>query len=357
MSEPVFDAVLRRIRSHCLFTGQEYANIVFHGGEPCLIGVQKFRAWCAKAQADLANVAKAHFSIQTNGSLLDEEWAEAFREYQVKVGISMDGPQPVHDVFRIDHLGAGSYAQVERGLKTLQKAQVSYGILCVVTPGADPLSVHRHFLSLGCKEITYVLPHFTHDNVGPIRRLYGPTPCADFLIPIFDDWWFNGTPDIHIGDLWNIARIIMGGTSEVETIGNVPPQYVFIETDGDLEGLDNLRACKNGIAKINLNVSTSEFTDILTAESMHGAAIFEGLPLSQTCHACPECENCGGGYLPHRYSSVNGFDNPSVWCADLLKIFAHIRLRLGVSIEETHERRVALLHAAGSAMASQSACK
>jgi uncharacterized protein len=175
------------------------------------------------------------------------------------------------------------------------------------------------------------------------------------MIPIFDDWWFNGTPDINIGDLRNMARIVMGGSSQIETVGNVPPQYVFIESDGELEGLDNLRACKDGISKINLNVQNSEFRQILHAGGMHGRAIFEGMPLSKTCQACPECDNCGGGYLPHRYSGVNGFDNPSVWCADLLRLFAHIRLRMGVTIEETHMRRQALQAKATEALASQNA--
>jgi uncharacterized protein len=269
MSDAIFAAVLQRIRNHCVLTGQVYANIVFHGGEPSLIGVEKFDAWCIRAQALLHGVARPTFSIQTNGTLIDEAWAEVFRKHRVSVGISMDGPQPIHDAFRIDHLGRGSYDQVEHGIKILQDAQIPYGILSVVTPGADPLAVHRHFMALGCKQLTYVLPHFTYDTIGPIRDLYGPTPCADFLVPIFDDWWFNGTTDIHLGDLRNLARIVMGGSSQIETVGNVPPQYVFIESDGELEGLDNLRACKDGISKINLNVQDADFQDILQANSMH----------------------------------------------------------------------------------------
>lgn len=356
MSDAVFATVLERIRNHCVFTGQEYANIVFHGGEPCLVGVDKFDAWCNQAHTLLQEVAKPTFSIQTNGTLIDDAWAEVFRKHSVSVGISLDGPPPIHDVFRVDHLGHGSYYQVERGIKTLQDAQVAFGILAVVALGAEPLAVHRHFMTLGCKQITYVLPHFTYDTIIPIHQLYGPTPCADFLIPIFDDWWFNGTMDIQIGDLRNVARIVMGGSSQIETVGNVPPQYVFIESDGELEGLDNLRACKDGISKINLNVQGADFRDILRANGMHGLAIFEGMPLSKTCQACRECDTCGGGYLPHRYSSLNGFDNPSVWCADLLKLFSHIRLRLDVTIEETRARRQALHNIAASQLNPQHVC-
>jgi uncharacterized protein len=353
MSDDIFSAALERLRNHCLFSGQKYANIIFHGGEPCLIGARKFDEWCMRAQALLAGIAKPSFSIQTNGTLIDEAWAEAFEKHRVLVGISMDGPQSIHDVFRVDHSGKGSYQQVERGVQVLRNAGIPYGILSVIALGADPLAVHRHFMGLGCKQVTYLLPHFTHDTIEPIHKLYGPTPCADFLIPIFEDWWFNGTPDIDIGDLRNLARIVMGGRSIIETVGNVAPLYVFIESDGELEGLDNLRACKDGICKTNLNVQDAEFRDILRSNTMHGIAIFEGMPLSKTCRSCPECDNCGGGYLPHRYSSVNGFDNPSVWCADLLKIFAHVRLRLGVTIDETRQRRLALAGALAEAANAQ----
>jgi uncharacterized protein len=355
MSDAIFEVTLERIRNHCLFTGQEYANIIFHGGEPCLIGADKFDEWCTQARNRLKGVAKPGFSIQTNGTLIDEAWAEVFGKHHVHIGISIDGPPPVHDLLRVDHLGRGSYNSVERGLRILQNAKIPWGILCVITLGADPLAVHRHFMDLGCKQLTYVLPHFTHDTIGPIRALHGPTPCADFLIPIFDEWWFNGTPDIHIGDLKNLARIVMGGSSQIETVGNVPPQYVFVESDGEIEGLDNLRACKDGISMMNLNALDAEFRDILHSRTMHGRAIFEGMPLSKTCRECPESDNCGGGYLPHRYSSVNGFDNPSVWCADLFKLFAHIRRRMGVTIEETRAWRQELAAASTSQMNVQMA--
>ena len=351
MSNETFEAALERIRRYYLITGQSHANIVFHGGEPCLIGVEKFAAWCVRAREALQGIATVDLYMQTNGTLFDDDWMHVLRANRVSVGISMDGPAQVHDVFRVDHSGRGSYEQVERAVKLLQKADVSHGILSVIPLGADPLTVHRHFLSLGCTKITYVLPHFTHDTIAPIRRRYGPTPCADFLIPVFDDWWFNSTAEVHIGDLRNMARIIMGGSSQIETVGNAPPLYVFIESDGGIEGLDNLRACKDGITQMNLNVRDNDFHDITETGTMHGKAIHEAMPLPQACRACPERDTCAGGYLPHRYSSSRNFDNPSVWCADLLKIFTHLRLRLSVTVEETYARRRALQEGASAGCA------
>jgi uncharacterized protein len=341
MSDEVFEAMLERIRRHCDFTGQEEIRITFHGGEPCLIGVAKFDTWCARAREVLRGITVA-LGIQTNGTLVDDGWARAFRAHDVDVGISMDGPKELHDAFRVDHRGRGSYDDVERGLKALQRADVSYGIMSVIPFGTDPLPIHRHFLALGCTTITYILPNFTHDTIAEVRERYGPTPCADFLIPVFDDWWFNGTMDVRVRDLWNMARIILGGSSTIETFGNTPPLYAFVETDGAIEGLDNLYVCADGITKIGLNVRHADFRDIVLTDTLHRTAIFQGMPLPRACHGCPERETCAGGYLPHRYSTARGFDNPSVWCADFRKLFAHLRQRLGVTVAETHARRRAL---------------
>ena len=222
------------------------------------------------------------------------------------------------------------------------RAGIPFGILTVIPFGADPLAVHRHLLSLGSAELSYLMPDYTHDTIGPIRARYGKTPCADFLAPVFDDWWFHGTLDVKIGDFWNIARVILGGPSQIETLGSRPPFYVCIETDGDIEGLDVLRSCAEGMAGTGLHVNDAAFSEIAQVSDLHRQSIFEGMPLPRGCLGCPEEKTCAGGYLPHRYSRDNRFDNPSVWCADILELFSLIRRRLKVTAEQTDRRRVRL---------------
>jgi uncharacterized protein len=340
MSDEVFEAAVQRIRAHCNASRQKLLLLGFHGGEPCLVGAARFSAWCKRARDVLHDIAELPICIQTNGTLIDETWAKVFQENKVNVGVSVDGPQEVHDLLRVDHHGRGSYDKVARGLKVLRDAHIPFTILCVIPLGADPLAVHHHFVkTLGCKQFTYLLPLFTHDTIAPIRQRYGLTPCADFLIPIFDEWWFNDTTDITVGNFRNMIKIILGGRSEMETIGNTPPAYVFVQTDGEMEGMDTLRICNDGMSKMNFNVLETGFEAILHADTLHRTAIFQGMALPTGCRACVERDNCAGGFVPHRYSHSRGFDNPSVWCADLLKLFAHIRGRLGVTAEETSTRR------------------
>jgi uncharacterized protein len=338
MSAKIFDAMLDRVRRHCLQSGQASAQILFHGGEPMLVGPARFDAMCERAKQVLGDVTQVILGIQTNGTRLDQTWIDIFRRHQVQVGISMDGPKEVHDAVRVDHKGRGSHDIIARNMGRLREGGIPFTILSVIPLGADPVRVHRHFLDLGCDSVSYLLPSYTHDTIEPIRAEHGPTPCADFLIPIFDDWWFNGTIDFRIREFWSIGRVIMGGETDFDNIGNPPLRYVGIETDGSIEGAEKLRTCEDGMSSTGLNVLDADFSDIGRVSDFH-AAVISGMELPSGCRGCPEQETCAGGYVAHRYSRDRQFDNPSIWCADLLKIFGHIRSRLGVSHERTVELR------------------
>jgi uncharacterized protein len=341
MSDETFAATIERVRRHCERSGQTAVDITFHGGEPTLIGPERFARICALARDRLRGVVEPKLAIQTNGTRLDHRWIEVLRAHDVKLGISLDGPQEIQDRFRVYRTGRGSHDRVARGIAMVNDAALPFGILSVVQPGADPLRIHRHFLELGPRAISYLLPNETHETVGPIRERYGPTPCADFLIPIFDDWWFNGSIEVSIREFRNLARVILGGESRLEVIGAPPLRFAVVDTDGSIHGHDNLRSCEDGLSETGLNVHDADFSQLADTSPFH-ASIMDGLPLPTGCRGCPESDTCAGGQLPNRYSKARGFDNPSVWCADLLALFAHVRMRLGVSPEETRTRRLEL---------------
>jgi uncharacterized protein len=340
MSDATFDAMLERIRRHCRLSEQQSVRLVFHGGEPTLIGAARLGSMCARARDRLDGV-DVRFSMQTNGTRLSEEWVSVVTEHEVGVGISLDGPKEINDAARVDHRGRGSYDAVIRGIELLREHGTPFGILSVVPLGAEPLAVHHHYLSLGCREISYLLPAYTHDTIGPIRERFGPTPCADFLIPVFDDWWQNSSLEVSIREFFNVGRVIMGGSSTLDTIGNPPLRFTCVETDGSIQGLDKLRVCEDGMTDIGLSVHEADFREIASVSPFHGA-VMSGLPLPTGCRACAERETCAGGHAPNRYSRERGFDNPSVWCADLLALFGHVRERMGISHEETIMRRMRL---------------
>jgi uncharacterized protein len=342
MPEKVFSAALRRIRHWCQRSNQQSVRVTFHGGEPLLVQRDRFDDWCTRLRGELSDTARVTLAVQTNATLLDDEWIDLLRRHEVEVGVSIDGPPDVHDLFRLDRRGGGSYAAVERGIHRMAAAGLAMGALCVIPLGTDGIRVHQHLAQLGFHSINYLLPDYTHDTIAPVHRQYGQTPCADFLIPVFDEWWYHGDLSLWIPLFSAIARLVLGGESVLDLFGNAPFGFVFIETDGSIEGLDVLRVCRNGMSATGISVLNSTIARLAEVSDLHRQAIFTGVPIPTACAGCPEERTCSGGYLPHRWSTSRQFDNRSVWCADLLKLFAHIRHRLEVPVAETALRRQAL---------------
>ncbi|MFJ1608465.1 radical SAM protein [Streptomyces sp. NPDC088253] len=341
MSEEVFTATIARIREHCEIVGQRSIDVVFHGGEPCLMGSERFSRWCDRLRTELSSVGHVNITMQTNGVLIDRAWAETFRRHEVTVGVSLDGPAAINDRLRVDHRGLGSHARVLAGIGELRAASVPVHLLCVVNPEQDPIDVHEHLVSLSPHSISYLMPDQTHFSIAATRRQYGPTPCYDFLTRVLDHWWKHDPVTLTVQPFKLMAKVVLGGRAAVDYIGNNPYNYVFVEPDGSIEGLDVLRVCQPGLAQTGLNVRTSRFLDVANHSDLHRKMLFEGMPLPTGCRACPEAATCAGGYVPHRWGP-GGFDYPSAWCPDLLALFRRVRELLGVPAAETALRRRAL---------------
>lgn len=325
ISDEVFDATLRAIGEYCERRAPHSMFIAFHGGEPTLIGSRRFDELASRAEAALGEKLAA-LMLQTNATLLDEGWIDVLAAHRVALGVSLDGPPQVHDATRVTHGGRGSHAETVGGIRLIQSHGVSPTVLCVITPGADGLEVYRHFRALGIDRMDFLLPDCSHDTKERWYGGLGSTPVADFLIPIFDAWVAEDDPAVVVRVLWGLLQKMMDGEAETDQFGNAETTYLVVETDGSIEALDALRVCDDGLGVSGLNVLDAGFDDLDRGSSrlLHQAT-HEGFPLCAQCRACPEVEVCGGGYLPHRYSRRRGFDNPSVWCEDILALTRHMR--------------------------------
>ena len=343
MANDVFEQTLTRIREHCVASGQPMLRVMFHGGEPLLAGKRQFRRWLERLHDELDGVVALSLAVQTNATLIDDDWAQLFSEHGVEVGVSIDGPPDVNDRFRVDHRGNGSFDRIIRGLDALRARDVLFSVLSVLQYGSDGGSIYRFFGSLRPHTINFLFPDQTYEDVAAVRSRYGPHPVADVMLPIVDEWWRSDGGAGEVPLLRNICRILMGGESRSDMFGNLPLGFVFVEVDGEIEGLDVLRVDAQGIASTGMNVFDHPFAEIGRASEFHDAAIIRGVPLPTGCRACHERDTCAGGYLPHRFSVERGFDNPSVWCNDILLLFGELRRLTGVTADETVMRR-AVLH-------------
>jgi len=132
--------------------------------------------------------------------------------------------------------------------------------------------------------------------------------------------------------LHGLFRKLMGGELVSDAFGNPRLSYLVVETDGEIEGNDVLKVCADGLAATGLNVKIHSFDDLTMDSSLIGRMVHQGLPLSAACTTCLDVDVCGGGYVPHRWSSERGFDNPSAWCADIRLLLSYLRQRCGSTL-------------------------
>ena len=120
-------------------------NIAWQGGEPTLMGLDFYRRALELAEKYRRPGMTFLHTMQTNGTLLDDEWAAFFKEHNFLIGISLDGPRQLHDVYRVDKGGKPTFDQVMRGLRLLQKHEVEFNVLTTVNRvnGDYPLEVYR----------------------------------------------------------------------------------------------------------------------------------------------------------------------------------------------------------------------
>lgn len=330
MSAAVMRQTALRIREHCDRHGKASVSIIFHGGEPLLGGVRHLDE-LATTVGDVFADSEIEISLgmQSNGMLFDTAIGDLMLARGMSIGVSLDGPPSLNDVDRVDHQGRGSTAAVERALRLLSSVRyrdVFAGFLAVVHLGFDPDEVVDYLAQFDPPSVNFLLPYENHDHRPPGKDDFDATPYADWLIRVFDRW-YDGNLPFRIREFESIMRALINGSSLVESLGLAPVSLIVVETNGEIEGVDSLKAAYQGSTELGFNVFDHDFDAVLRHSAVRarqrGAA-----SLCRTCQECPVVDVCGGGYLPNRYSRERGFDNPSIYCRDLEKLIRHVHRRV-----------------------------
>jgi uncharacterized protein len=326
MSLSVVDSAARSIADYCARFHQPKALIVFHGGEPTLAGRTWFRHAVEVFRREMPPGCTTGFAMQTNGITLDDGWLDLCAELGISISVSLDGPADVNDARRVNAVGGGTYRPVTDAIRRIQNHRglqhLFGGVLCVVNPDDDGRAIYRHFRSLGINKMDFLLPVEANWDHPP-SRIRSATPFADYLISIFDEWWMENDPDVHIAYFDSLLRLLIGSRVHSDCLGGDPLNMVVIDTNGSIEPVDSLRSCGDGFTRLGLYTHTDPieraFQQPVFRQALAGR---EGL--CRTCRQCELRDVCGGGYLPSRFDSRNAFDNPSIYCPDLTKLIQHV---------------------------------
>ena len=180
----------------------------------------------------------------------------------------------------------------------------------------DPVQTFDELVSLGFQNIDFLLPHFNWDRPPP-RSLGNATAYGEWYEAIWKAWVRGRHSHVRIRFLDNIVARLVGHPGIYEQMSDAPIQLLTITPDGDFEGVDTLKSTGSGIQKTGLNILRHE----IDAVQSHPLYVFRQhwkQSISPLCEACQIRSVCTGGYLPHRYSTERGFDNPREGLNNLL---------------------------------------
>ena len=295
--------------------------VEFHGGEPLMQKKNDFIKMCSfiKDQIkDYSTIKSLKFALQTNGILIDLEWIEIFKKYNIGIGISLDGNQEINDQFRLDKKGNSTYDAVVKKIKLCQDANLKFGLLSVVNPTIDGREIYRHFVdTLKLEYFDFLIPDANHTSLP----IYPQAEYGRFMSEVFNEWTKdNGAkPKIFIRFCINALELFLGHYSRVEGFGKRNDKVlplICVSNNGDLGPLDDLRTCvpEMFVKKNITNTSWAEFLkDDFFSQFLHD--------MNTTPDACKECcweKPCGGGAYSHRYDKKeNNFSRKSIYCSSI----------------------------------------
>ena len=327
MSEKTVEEVIGNLSELATAQDRGFA-VVVHGGEPLLLGERILRKLLCGLRASLPS--DSVLSVQSNGTLVSEEFISVLKAAKSTVSISIDGPQEVHDANRLDHSGNGTHHAAEAAVRFLieRAPEVFSGVLAVVDPRSDPLATYEYFKALGAPSVDYLFSDGNHSRMPKGKESFESTEYGDWLNRIWDLYTADSNP-ARINILDDLARLVLGGVSCKEGKGQIPYGVFVIETDGSVAKNDTLKSTKdrNDRFTTSWNVETDRLSNVVKTQEFEAYGQLQ-LPTSRLCMSCEHLAVCGGGMPLYRWSDEEGFNNPSVYCRDHQKNITHIRRHL-----------------------------
>jgi uncharacterized protein len=326
MTEDLLEAFTREyIRS------QQVPEVVFswQGGEPLLMGLEFFQKALGFQAAYARPGMRISNTIQTNGTVLNEEWCHFFREHRFLVGLSLDGPAELHDAYRVDKGGKPSHRAVMAGLDLLQRYGVEYNILTTVHAAnvKRPLEVYRFLRDEVETSFIQFIPIVQRDNETGYQegtrvtaRSVRGADYGQFLNTIFNEWVCRDVGKVFI----QIFDVTLAGW-----VGHPMGLCIFDETCGRalaMEHNGDLYACDHYVEPRYLlgNTRTQALPVLVTSEAQQafGAAKKETLPAY--CLACDVRFLCNGGCPKNRIlNTPDGEDGLNWLCEGYKAFFTH----------------------------------
>ncbi len=298
MNEEVLEAY---IRSYCQANPAPELVFAWQGGEPTLRGLDFFRK-AVRLQRQYAGGRKVLNAFQTNGMLLSDEWGRFMADEGFLVGISVDGPENIHNTYRRDRSGHGSFRAVMRGLEVLQKFKVEYNTLTTVHPGNQDkaLEVYRFLRGLGARYLQFIPIVEVEAKEGGSPKVsrwsVNPAALGRFMIELFDRWLEKDTQRYSIQWFDTFLLRFMGAPGGVCVHSEECGRAVAMEHDGTVYACDHyvFESHKRG------SVLEDSWATIIDSPAQKQFGRDKWATLPRQCRECRWRFACNGGCPKHR---------------------------------------------------------
>lgn len=299
-------------------------TFAWHGGEPTILGLDYFRKIVSLQRKHAPPDARIVNGIQTNGTLLDEEWCRFFAAEGFRVGLSLDGPRELHDRYRLTKGHKPTHSKVMHAYRLLKRYGVPCDLLCVVNDQnvRRPKEVYRFFKEIGARYLQF-LPIVERAGDGGVSSETVPAEAfGSFLSAIFDEWIRHDIGQITIQIFDEAVRPFCGMEHSLcifrETCGDIP----IIEHNGDFFSCDHFVRPEYRLGNIR-DTPLLEMQES-PAQKAFGEAKRAGLP--RYCRECEFLKMCHGGCPKDRFiRTPDGEEGLNYLCAGYKKFFGHAR--------------------------------
>jgi uncharacterized protein len=347
MSEEVLEAYLRQLIEAQRAAGQA-VNVSWQGGEPTLMGLAFFERSVALVERFKRPRQRVQYAIQTNGVLLDDAWCSFFKRHDFLVGLSIDGPQPLHDAYRTYRNGKGSFDEVMRAWQMLAKHGVDVNVLCTLhsANAEHPLEVYRFFRDDLSARFLQFVPIVERCRRMPIeladagseqdshseRELYtqsgnivtdrsiAPAQYGQFLIEVFEEWVRRDVGQVFV-QLFDAALGAHLGQYSLCVFAPRCGRAMAMEHNGDVYSCDHYVAP----AFLLGNLRAQRLADLAASPQQRSFGDEKETNLPRDCWECDVRFACNGGCPKDRFlETPDGQQGLNYLCEGYKQFFRHV---------------------------------
>ncbi len=346
MTDEVLETYIRQLlESH----RTQEVMVAWQGGEPTLMGLDFFKRSVELVEEHKKPEQTVAYTMQTNGTRLDDDWAAFLKEQNFLIGLSVDGPREIHNTYRVNKGGQGTFDQVMRGWEVLKRHEVDFNILCTVhAANADhPLEVYRFFRDeLGAQFIQFIpivervtpetrilanrgwgqtetgkRPLYTQEGYMVTHRSVKPKQLGNFLINVFEEWVRRDIAQVYVQHF---------DTALANWVGEPGGVCIFQETCGlalALEHTGDLYSCDHFVEPDYLlgNIQETPMIELVASDRQRRFGLDKRDTLPRFCRECEVRFACHGECPRNRFiKTPDGEEGLNYLCAGYKLFFNHV---------------------------------